>query len=284
MDPIKDAVTRPGGIAARLRALRAQAGLAAKDIAEATGWHPSKVSRLENGRQTPSPEDIRTWARVTRTDEVEARAILQILDEARAEHHDWKLNMRRGQAEVQADYNQLAAESHLIRHFEMTAIPGLLQTPAYARVMFQEMVELHDLEVDDVEAAIATRMRRQQFLYDPGKRFEFLLAEPVLRWLLCPPDVMRGQLDRLQTVIDVPNVRFGIVPLGVELSAIPQNTVVLYVGRETVAAVETFIAETLYRGEQAEAFAAAVDRLWSDAVVGDQARGLIIAAMRDLPH
>ena len=45
---------------------------------------------------------------------------------------------------------------------------------------------------------MATRLARQRYLYEPGKRFEFLLTEAVLRFLITPPDVMRGQLDRLQ--------------------------------------------------------------------------------------
>src|SRR6185369_6735029 len=109
------------------------------------------------------------------------------------------------------------------------------------------------LDVQDVDMAVATRLQRQQLLYDPSRSFEFLLAEPVLRWLLVPANIMRGQLDRLQTIIGVPNIRFGIVPMGVELTAIPQNSVVLYVGSETVAAVETFVAESFYRGDDAAA-------------------------------
>ncbi|MEV0810896.1 Scr1 family TA system antitoxin-like transcriptional regulator [Micromonospora sp. NPDC050200] len=42
------------------------------------------------------------------------------------------------------------------------------------------------------------------------------------------PDVMRGQLDRLQTVVGVPNIRFGILPLGVQLAITPQNSFQMY--------------------------------------------------------
>jgi hypothetical protein len=95
--------------------------------------------------------------------------------------------MRRGQVAVQDNYNQLVAESQVNRHFETVYVPGLLQTPDYARRILTEMVELRDLNMSDVDAAVASRMQRQQLLYDTSKRFEFLLAEPVLRWLLCPP-------------------------------------------------------------------------------------------------
>jgi hypothetical protein len=38
-------------------------------------------------------------------------------------------------------------------------------------------VELHDLDISDVDAAVASRMQRQQLLYDSSKRFESLLAD-----------------------------------------------------------------------------------------------------------
>ena len=48
-----------------------------------------------------------------------------------------------------------------------------------------------------MDAAVAARMRRQEVLYDTGKTFEFVITEAALRYLLCPPQVMLGQLDRL---------------------------------------------------------------------------------------
>ncbi|MEW1569781.1 helix-turn-helix transcriptional regulator [Streptomyces sp. NPDC093509] len=49
-------------LGARLRMLRAEAGLDGQGIAERLGWQRSKVSRLETGKQTPTSEDLRQWA------------------------------------------------------------------------------------------------------------------------------------------------------------------------------------------------------------------------------
>ena len=38
-------------------------GLRNSDLAELTGWSPSKTSKLAAGRQKLTPEDIRTWSR-----------------------------------------------------------------------------------------------------------------------------------------------------------------------------------------------------------------------------
>jgi transcriptional regulator with XRE-family HTH domain len=278
VNPIENWLTEPGGLADRLRALRTQAGLAGKDLAATTMWATSKVSRLENGRQMPSEDDIKVWANACGADDATTRELTHLLGEVHAAHLDWKRRMRRGQAAVQANYGQLVQESGSIKHFETVYVPGLLQTAEYARRVLGEMVELHDLEVKDVTEAVAERMRRQQFLYDTERTFEFLLAEPVLRWMLCPPDVMRGQLDRLQTVIGMPNIRFGVVPMGRQLRTAPQNSFQLY---DDMAIVETFVGETTHRGDEAAAYAQALERMWDDAITGEDARGLIVRAAAD---
>ncbi len=284
METLKDWLTRPEGLATRLRALRAQAGLSGKELADAHGWQQSKVSRIESGEQRAKPADIEAWARTCGADDAAARDLLHLHDEAQIWHATFKSRMARGQTAVQKSYSDLARTSDLIRHFETTFVPGPLQVPEYAHAILSAMKELHGT-IDDVDAAVGERMQRTQMLYDPAKRWEFLLAEPVLRWLLCPPTVMRTQLDRLQTVIGLERVRFGIIPMGVELAMAPQNTVEVYTGTaETIAVAETFIGETWFRDDEALAYDRALDQQWEDAAEGDAARELIARAIRALPE
>jgi transcriptional regulator with XRE-family HTH domain len=49
----------------RLCEFRQQAQLSGRQLAEALSWPPSKVSKLENGRQTPSDDDVRGWTQAT---------------------------------------------------------------------------------------------------------------------------------------------------------------------------------------------------------------------------
>ena len=283
MESLEEWLTQPEGLATRLRVLRVQAGLSGKDLADANNWAQSKVSRIENGQQMPSPEDVEAWAQACGASAEAVRDLLHAREDARIAHATFKSRMRRGQARVQHSYSELVRTSSLIRHFETVYVPGPLQVPDYARRVLTEMISLHDLEIDDVDAAVGERMLRAQMLYDPAKRFEFLLAEPVLRWLICPPAVMRAQLDRLQTVIGLEQVRFGIVPMGVQIATTPQNSFQVYVGKEAVAVTETFIGETWHRDDQAAAYGRALDRLWKDAVEGDAARRLITSASQALP-
>lgn len=279
MKQIEEWLSKPDGLADRLRALRTQAGRPGKELAADLGWQQSKVSRLENGKQMPSPDDIRAWAAGCGADDATTQDLLDLLGEAQTVHRNWKRRMRQGQAVVQAGYNQLAQRAKLIRHFETVYVPGLLQTAEYARRVLAEMVDLHGLAVEDVDAAVSSRLQRQQLLYDSGKRFEFLLAESVLHWLLCPPDVMVWQLDRLQTLVNVPHVRFGILPMRTQLATTPQNSFQLY---DNIAVVETFIGETVHQDDEAAAYARVMDRMWAEAVTGENARQLIIRAVQEI--
>jgi transcriptional regulator with XRE-family HTH domain len=85
VNPIEaDLLTRPDGLAPRLRALRLQAGLKGQDLARATSWTGSKVSKLENGRQRPSAADLETWCAVCDAPG-ETRGLLAKLDEVHAQ-------------------------------------------------------------------------------------------------------------------------------------------------------------------------------------------------------
>ncbi len=274
--------TEPGmqgeELAERLLALRTATGLNGKDFADGLGWQPSKVSRLENNRQRPTKEDLTKWANACgRPDE--ADQLIRLLEELHATHRAWRRRARAGHALVQADYNKLVARSTRISEFTLTFVPGPLQTPAYARRVFAEMKELHALADDDVDQAVATRLERQRYLYDDTKQWEFLLAEPVVLWGLCPPDVMRAQLDRILTAMNLSHVRIGILPLRRPLARTPQNSFVLY---DDTAFVETFTAETICGAEESLLYQRILDSLWAEAIEGDDAAALVRRTMGEL--
>src|SRR6266536_6047673 len=79
----------------RLRELRQQAGLTGRQLAESLSWPPSKVSKLENGRQTPTDDDIRAWTRVTDA-EAEAEALLASLHTLELQHAEWQRLLKAG--------------------------------------------------------------------------------------------------------------------------------------------------------------------------------------------
>lgn len=114
----------------RLRELRQQADLTGRQLAESLGWPPSKVSKLENGRQTPGDDDIRAWTRVTNSTG-EAEALLASLHTLEVQYAEWRRIFRAGLRPRQNELAEWDQKTRLIRAFEATVIPGLLQTAEY---------------------------------------------------------------------------------------------------------------------------------------------------------
>ncbi|NUR69438.1 MAG: helix-turn-helix transcriptional regulator [Hamadaea sp.] len=268
-----------GMLAEALRGLRRRTGLSGKDFAAQLGWHASRVSRIEHGRQIPTAADLRAWSALCQVSRSESAELTGLLRRVEAEHRDWRRRMRQGQSSVQADYNQLVERSASVRHFEVAWVPGLVQTAAYARRVFREQVVLHGLDVHDEEAAVQTRLARGRQLYNPAKRFEFLLAEPVLRWRTCPPEVLREQLAAMREIIVLPNIRFGVLPLDRPIATTPQNGFQIY---DSVTVVETFSGEIFFSDGATALYARTLDRLWDDALVGSELDALLSASIASL--
>lgn len=263
----------------RLRELRRDARLTGRQLAASTGWHPSKVSKIEGGRQTPSEEDIGAWARACGAPGLagELVASLRTLDE---QYVEFRRLFRAGQRARQDALAQAEDGSERVRNFEPVFVPGLLQTPEYARARLAERREEIGAP-DDIDAAVAARMARQQVLYRPGTRFCFVITEAVLRYRLCPPEVMAGQLDRLVVLTTFPVIRFGVIPFEAELPAAPVHGFHLYDDR--VVCVEQFTAElTLAQPGEITAYARLFTRFAEAAHYGAGARGIITRALADL--
>jgi transcriptional regulator with XRE-family HTH domain len=241
-----------------LRELRRDARLTGRQLAESQGWHPSKISKIEAGKQTPSLADIESWARACARPDLAAElgASLRTLEE---QYVDFRRLFRAGQRLHQVALAEVEAGAESVRNFENVMIPGLLQTPEYARSMLSE--RLADIAgVDDVDDAVAARMQRQQILYRSGKRFHFVITEAVLRYLLCPPDVMAGQLDRL-----------------VALSTLTTGRL------DRAVHIENFTAaQQLTQPSEIAAYTKLFDQLANTARYGASARAMITRALADL--
>jgi transcriptional regulator with XRE-family HTH domain len=226
----------------RLRELRESAPegrLTGTGLAERLGWTQSKVSKLENGRQTATAEDLRAWAEATGRPE-SAEELLARLRGLESHVRSWRRQLASGHKAVQEAHNVAQANSSVLRAWESSWIVGVLQTPDYARAVLSRFAELHQ-SPRDIEEGVRSRMRRQEGLYDSGRRYNILLWEPVLRSLICPPSVLAGQLDRLAGVVGLNTVELGIVPLSASLKLPPGGGFWIY--DDTQVIVENWHAE-----------------------------------------
>jgi transcriptional regulator with XRE-family HTH domain len=262
----------------RLRELRNRAELSGRQLAAALSWPPSKVSKLENGRQSPTEQDIRIWAHAT-AGEAETEALLAALHTLEVQNVEWQRQLRAGLKPHQNEIAALDRTTRLFRAFESTYVPGLLQTAEYARARFRESVKVLKYR-DDIDEAIRIRLRRQEILYRQEKRFHFVLTEAALRYRLCPPEVMLGQLDRLISLSGLPNVKFGIVGFATPYTVAPNHGFWLLDDERVM--VETFSAELNLAGPQEiELYRSIFDSMAAVASYGRQAREIIKGVVDD---
>ncbi|MFC8365578.1 helix-turn-helix domain-containing protein [Streptomyces griseorubiginosus] len=276
-----DFQTAREALGARLRQLRAEAGLEGKDLAARLGWQPSKISRLQNGKQTPTRQDLTEWAHALERPDLEAElhGLLGTLD-MKQRHRSWKRQLGGGHRGRQELAVRQTESTKTITGLEVSRVPGLFQTPEYARAVFAANAAFREIK-PTTEAAVDARMRRQEALYDPEKSFRFLLCEAALYHRPCPADVMAEQLDRLYNLVGQTRIELGIVPFSAELRRTPAHGFWIYDRRLVI--VETISEELWLTGdEDVQLYERAWDWLAEAAEHGASARRLIGRARASL--
>ncbi|MGW4124155.1 Scr1 family TA system antitoxin-like transcriptional regulator [Nocardia sp. NPDC004711] len=129
---------------------------------------------------------------------------------------------------------------------------------------------------DDIDAGVAKRMERQQFLYRGDRRFHIVLAEHALLTTIGDDSVMIGQLDRLLVAIGLPRVTIGVIP---GVAEIPQQTTNFVMFNDRMTTVETITAElTITQPREIAVYGETFDLLAGLSRTGDPARTLIMPA------
>jgi transcriptional regulator with XRE-family HTH domain len=200
-------------LAAELRKARDLAGISGRELAHQVGISQSKVSRIESGTALPSWPEVTAWADATAASQ-DARELLGSLTEAAfTEVHTWHAILR-SQTHLQDDVQELENGARLVRTFQHSVVPGLLQTAEYARRVFTLLQPPY--AEPDIPAVLAARMDRQTALFEEGRRFEFLITEAALRWRPGPPRLLLAQLDRITSLSTLENLSIGLIPQAVE--------------------------------------------------------------------
>jgi transcriptional regulator with XRE-family HTH domain len=271
-------------LADQLHEIRLAAGLSGCALASMAGWHGvAKVSKIEHGVRPASSEDVRTWCRVcgTSTERTE-----DLLAEQQAVAGMWvsyqRLN-RAGLAKAQESVRPGYENSVLVRSYQPKIVPGLLQTAAYTTALLEDARDRQRVQRDDVTEAVAERARRQRVLTRTGHRFVFVIEEPVLRYRLCDPEILRRQLLHLRETTRLPAVWLGIIPLERERGKVlPREGFIMF--DEELVSVE-LISGVLSVSQPREI--AMYIRDFTDlariAENGSAARDLITAALEVLP-
>ncbi|MGW4381226.1 helix-turn-helix domain-containing protein [Kitasatospora sp. NPDC004531] len=260
-----------------LRALREASGKEAKAVARSALMSPSKLSKIETGKAPAGALDVeRILTAIGVSDEVKSQ-YLAAAREAATEATAWRLVRRLGYHRKQQQIRALDESMTLLRLFQSSLIPGLLQTPEYVRAVLARK----NLGADTLAKTIAARLERQQVLYDSSKKLQFIITESVLRWRLLPPAMMAGQLDRIISLSRLPNVDIRIVSLAADQVDAPGHSFAIRDNR--IVTVEAIHAEIVVTDPKDVAvYLQKFDGFSLSAVSGEAMRGLVESVRDEL--
>ncbi|WP_433532451.1 helix-turn-helix domain-containing protein [Micromonospora sp. CA-263727] len=193
-------------IARELRQLRERAGMTLDVAARQLDMSKSNLSRIENAQIGIKPRDVRAALALYQVTGADAEALIEI---ARgAQQRGWWQHYSDVLPEWFEFYVGLEAEAATLRTYEAEAVPGLLQTEAYARQVYRLTAGEEDLD-----RKVAARLRRQDVLRsDDPVELSVVLNEAVLLRPVSDRAVMAGQLAHLETVAQLPNVTIQVLP------------------------------------------------------------------------
>ena len=267
-----------------MRDLRAAAGLSGRAFAAAAGCHPSKVSQVEKGTRPASAADVRLWCQVCGASPQRAE---ELLAEQAAMARLWIAFRDLGRASgLNATQKLLSGDMwERVRHhraYQTKVVPGLLQTAGYMTEILASVRRERGVQVDDVAEAVAERIGRQGYLLQRGRRFEFVIEEPVLRFRPYGIPVQREQLAHLLDVMRLPAVTLAIIPASADRRGHrPRESFdITDTSLVTVEMLTGFLS--IAHPDEIAAYLAAWEQLSSIAVCGGAARAIIRRALAAL--
>ncbi|MFG1992212.1 helix-turn-helix domain-containing protein [Actinoplanes sp. NPDC048988] len=214
-------------VGALLARWRKQKKISGQTLGELVGMSQAKISRLENGVSSPDPQDVRRIAEALALPPGEVDRLVAAADRPSDRFVDWH-STEPGLPERQQFLRQLEVSTREIRTFQPAVVVGLLQTSEYARALLTGYRGEQD---DDdtaasplaVSEAVAARIQRGQVLYEPGRKFSFLMTETALGNQVCGPADMLAQIGRLREVSTLSNVDVRIIPQDANLPLPPAH-------------------------------------------------------------
>lgn len=226
--------SRPTGndqLSILFRRIRDEAGIThGGEAGRRAGVTQATVSRWEGGRNVPTVEQAKNYARALDADPAVTRQLVELITDLRTNHQAGKPGPRGGGATFQNRVHRLEAAAADIAVFHPLLIPGALQTAAYARAVFSS----GGLSEVEVEARTAARLQRGALLVDPHRHYTFITTNGALGWRSGSRETMARQIDHIADISQRPNIRLGVIPWGTEANVYPSSGFEIYDGRTIV--------------------------------------------------
>lgn len=243
---------------ARLRRLREERGWTQDHVGALVGCTGRHISALETGRKSPTLPFSR------RVD-----VALDTTNTADSFEREWREikhgNLLEGFPEY-VGYEGRAAE---IRLFQIGIVPGLLQTPEYAKALANGAVWRGSITPEQAEERVSFLAQRQAALTRARPPMLIVVMdESCIRRPIGGPEVMESQIQKLADIAALPNTVLQVAPFGigerrpfnlpVNLLTLPDRSMVSYAESHSQGNVDRESASVLplltaYHQLQAEA-------------------------------
>lgn len=250
-------------LGSELRRLRENSDYSRQLVAQRLGRTVGHLSHIEVGRNLASVAETREML----TFYGQSDRIPDILDKLAAAQHadEWWSSRGLDVHDWFADFLACEGAAQSMATWHLGHIPGLLQTPLYAKAVIH--AERPALDASDVQRRVDLRMARQDVLYRQPEppSVAIMLDESVLRRIPGDPDILIEQIAYLVKMAELPTVSIQIVPASSGLHpGLTGGFTILEFADEWVGWDATVYTETLMRGSldsEAESVAA-YRRVW----------------------
>lgn len=262
-----------------LRHLRETRGYTGTDMAGRLHWSLTMLSRAETGKRVMSTIEVANYTAVcgvTGDEQKELLALAEEPDQYRMKPHPGKVP---DAVRTLTFYESTASR---IDSFEPIYIPGITQTPEYARALFEDG---GIVPAADIEACVQARIARREVLtrYDPAL-CTLYVHENALRAMVGSSQVMAEQMLHLLFVGDRPQCSLrvirtsaggrGLASGSFHIFHYPEDPPVVYVQHETTC-------EFLENGQDLLTYRAVLNRVAGVALDEAQSREMIVSLAGD---
>ena len=205
-------------LGAELRKQRESVGRTGDDISRVTGWHRSRVTRIEKGQLEISVVDVIHYLGACKIFATQAKEILELCTEAERQVGYWLSPHGEWLEDSLSSLIYHESTADCSTSYEPMVIPGLLQTRLYARVLIERTP---GWSPETVEAAIRLREQRQRILHRPQPGdFTFYIHEQALRLRVGSTNAMQEQLLKLLFVGGLPQITLRVLPASAQAQAL----------------------------------------------------------------
>jgi transcriptional regulator with XRE-family HTH domain len=197
-------------LGSQLRKLREDRGITREQAGYEIRASASKISRIELGRVALKERDVADLLTLYQvTGEAERAPLLALADAANIP--GWWHRYGDLLADWFQPYLGLEEAASIIRTYQVQFVPGLLQTPDYARAVISAGDP--DAPAAEIDRRVAMRMARQELLTRPSPpRLWAVIDEAALHRPIGSNDIMRDQLQALIKKVRLDHIIVQVMP------------------------------------------------------------------------